>query len=96
MNLCTTFEVVEIFLGPKWWTDRMTTTDIATTTLEQCHIHNTQTTTIIAPDVKNSKTDITTNQNMSLLFLQIWEDCVNKGDPGQEHQPMQRLWLCGL
>lgn len=30
------------------------------------------------------------NRNVSLLFLQIWEDCVNKGHPGQEHQPVQR------
>lgn len=27
-----------------------------------------------------------------MLFLQIWEDCVNKGHPGQEHQSMQR-WV---
>lgn len=31
-----------------------------------------------------------TNHSVLFLLLQIWEDCINKGHPGQEHQSVQR------
>lgn len=84
--------VVELFQpGSKWWPYRMT--NVATLCL-----HKTQRTTVNVPDVNDSRIDLTAHQNVSLLFLQIWKDCVNKGHPGQEHQSMQRWvrfhWLC--